>query len=54
VIIAHRLATIERADDILILERGRIVELGVRTELMADPGSRFSRLLETGMEEVLA
>lgn len=54
VIIAHRLATVERADDILILENGRVAEAGVRTELMADPGSRFSRLLEAGMEEVLA
>jgi ABC-type multidrug transport system fused ATPase/permease subunit len=54
VVIAHRLATVERADDILILERGRVAELGVRTELTADPSSRFARLLEAGMEEVLA
>jgi len=53
VIIAHRLATVERADDILILERGRVVEFGERTALAADPGSRLSQLLETGMEEVL-
>ena len=53
VIIAHRLATVERADDILILERGRAVEFGERTALAADPGSRLSQLLETGMEEVL-
>ena len=54
VIIAHRLATVERADDILILEAGRVVEFGERAALAADPGSRFSRLLRTGMEEVLA
>jgi len=54
VIIAHRLATVERADDILILEAGRVVESGERAALAADPGSRFSRLLRTGMEEVLA
>lgn len=54
VIIAHRLATIQRADDILILEDGRILEHGERRKLLADPGSRFSRIMETGMEEVLA
>lgn len=54
IIIAHRLATVERADDILILEGGRVVEWGERAALAADPGSRFSGLLRTGMEEVLA
>lgn len=54
VIIAHRLATVERADDILILEAGRVVEWGERAALAADPDSRFARLLRTGMEEVLA
>ena len=53
-IIAHRLATVTRADDILILEDGEVVEFGERRALVADPGSRFSRLLATGMEEVLA
>ena len=54
VIIAHRLATVDRADDVLILERGRIAEFGARRELAADPNSRFSALLRTGMEELLA
>ena len=54
VVIAHRLATVERADDILILEAGRVAEWGERAALAADPESRFSRLLRTGMEEVLA
>jgi ABC-type multidrug transport system fused ATPase/permease subunit len=45
VIIAHRLQTVERADDILILEGGRAIEHGPRRELAADPDSRFSRLL---------
>ncbi|WP_438444844.1 ABC transporter ATP-binding protein [Gorillibacterium sp. sgz5001074] len=54
VIIAHRLATIGRADDILILEDGRILEHGERRKLLADPDSRFSRIMEAGMEEVLA
>jgi ATP-binding cassette subfamily B protein len=54
VIIAHRLATVERADDILILDAGRVAEWGERAALAADPDSRFSRLLRTGLEEVLA
>lgn len=53
-IIAHRLETVTRADDILILENGRIVEFGPRNVLGADPDSRFARLLVTGMQEVLA
>lgn len=54
IIIAHRLATIQRADDILILEDGCVVEHGKRLELLAQPGSRFSRVMEAGLEEVLA
>jgi ATP-binding cassette, subfamily B, bacterial len=53
IIIAHRLETVNRADDILILEEGRVVEYGERTALAANPGSRFSSLLHTGMEEAL-
>jgi len=54
VIIAHRLETVERADDILILEQGRVVEHGPRLELLRNPGSRFSSLLQTGLKELLA
>lgn len=54
IIVAHRLGTVQRADDILILEDGRIVEYGERARLVEDPASRFSHLLETGLEEVLA
>ena len=54
VVIAHRLATVDRADRILILEDGAIAEIGGRGELAADPDSRFSRLLRAGMVEVLS
>jgi ABC-type multidrug transport system fused ATPase/permease subunit len=54
IVIAHRLATIQRADDILILEDGRIREYGPRDALAADPQSRFSHLLRVGLEEVRA
>ncbi len=53
VVIAHRLATIHRADDIMILEGGRAREYGDRERLASDPTSRFYGLLETGLEEVL-
>lgn len=45
IIIAHRLATVGRADEILVLEQGRIAEHGARPALAADPRSRFARLL---------
>ncbi|MDF2519732.1 MAG: transporter [Clostridia bacterium] len=53
IIIAHRISTVKRADKIAILEDGQIAELGERAVLAADRGSRFSRLLEAGIEEVL-
>jgi ATP-binding cassette subfamily B protein len=53
VIIAHRLATVQRADRIAILDGGRVREEGPREALAADPRSRFSALLRVGMEEVL-
>jgi ATP-binding cassette, subfamily B, bacterial len=54
IIIAHRLATVQRADEILILEQGRIAEYGRRDLLASDPDSRFAQLLQTGLEEVFA
>jgi ATP-binding cassette, subfamily B, bacterial len=54
IIIAHRLPTVERADEILILEDGQIRERGDRAELAVDPTSYFHHLLETGMQDVLA
>jgi ATP-binding cassette subfamily B protein len=53
IIIAHRLGTVQRADEIMILEDGRIVEHGPRPALVNDPSSRFYRLLQTGLEEVM-
>lgn len=54
VIIAHRLDTVEKADDILILEQGRVVEHGERVALLNQPDSRFNALLQTGLKELLA
>ncbi|MDF2722733.1 MAG: helicase [Paenibacillus sp.] len=53
IIIAHRLATIQRADCILVLDGGSVGEFGSRLALAGDPASRFSRMMAAGMEEVL-
>jgi ABC-type multidrug transport system fused ATPase/permease subunit len=49
VIIAHRLATVQRADQIMILDDGRIVEYGARSALERDHASRFAWLLRAGL-----
>ena len=51
VLIAHHLATVQRCDDILVLDDGRVIEQGSREQLAADSGSRFHHLLQTGLEE---
>jgi len=45
ILIAHRLSTLRRVDEILALEDGRVVEHGPRAGLAADSRSRFARML---------
>jgi ATP-binding cassette, subfamily B, bacterial len=50
-VIAHRLSTIRRADQILVIDRGRLIERGTHAELMA-LGGVFASLYETQMAAV--
>jgi ABC-type multidrug transport system fused ATPase/permease subunit len=47
IIIAHRLSTLDRVDQIVVLDHGRLIEHGTREDLAADPSSRFHHLLAT-------
>jgi len=51
IVIAHRLATVEAADRILVLQRGRLVEQGSHRELRAQGGfyARLAELQERGL-----
>ncbi|MPN33731.1 putative multidrug export ATP-binding/permease protein [bioreactor metagenome] len=53
IIIAHRLWTVQRAHNIVILDRGTIVEQGQREVLARNTDSKLYNLLQKGMEEVL-
>ncbi len=48
VVIAHRLGTVARADDILVLGAGRVLEFGPREVLARRPGSHYAQLLRAG------
>jgi subfamily B ATP-binding cassette protein MsbA len=43
-VIAHRLSTVRRADVIVVLDRGRVAEMGRHDELLARPGGVYAKL----------
>ncbi|MEC4816569.1 MAG: ABC transporter ATP-binding protein, partial [Scytonema sp. PMC 1069.18] len=47
IIIAHRLQTLQRANQILTLENGKIVEYGSRSDLVNNPHSQFAQFLQS-------
>ena len=54
IIIAHRLSTLDKVDEILMLDSGRILEHGKREILASDKESKFYQLIQTGkIQEVL-
>ena len=50
-VIAHRLSTVRRADAIIVMERGRIAEIGRHDELIARPNGVYARLHEMQLIE---
>ena len=53
IVIAHRLATVKKADKIIVLERGEIVEQGTHKELLKQKGY-YSKLYEIQFVTALA
>ena len=49
-VIAHRLSTVRHADEILVLDRGRIIERGLHTELLAR-GGLYAELCKSSLIE---
>ena len=54
VIIAHRLSTVVNCDKILVMDKGRIAEMGTHAELLANPDSIYTNLWNSQHSSVLS
>jgi ABC-type multidrug transport system fused ATPase/permease subunit len=52
--IAHRLSTAQAADEVLVVDRGRVVQRGSHDELVRDPESVYGRLYASWLEQTRA
>jgi ABC-type multidrug transport system fused ATPase/permease subunit len=50
IIVAHRLSTVRNADNIFVVQDGRVVEEGSHDELVAKPGGAYSSLISRQMK----
>lgn len=53
IIIAHRLSTIKHADNILVLDSGRVIEQGNHDELLEKVGGAYNELYEKQFEQAM-
>ena len=55
-IIAHRFSTIKNADNIVVLQKGNIVEMGTHDQLVSNPDSLyaflFNRQIKFGIDTI--
>lgn len=49
-IVAHRLSTVRDADEIIVIERGSVIERGTHTSLMQIASGQYARLVATGLQ----
>ena len=52
IVIAHRLSTIIHADEIVVMERGKVAERGSHTDLLAQRGTRYAAMWAAQEREV--
>ncbi len=50
IVIAHRLSTIQKADRIIVLEKGKIIEQGTHQELLANEG-HYKKLIDMQFQD---
>jgi ATP-binding cassette, subfamily C, bacterial len=51
VIVAHRLSTVRDCDEILVLDRGQVVQRGTHDDLLRERGSHYARLLDVQLRD---